>query len=419
MMPAKILKKRKRKREKKTSEVNTKIPKKSNENKPPINDEESSEEESITDSQDASIKYKSVPIVINTDDMNDTIIKNILSHEQIQKLQATIKYSRKTLKIYPVSEEASKAILNELTAESIPFHTFASSSELDKKFVIKGLPNLNIDIITNYFVAQEINPKYISMMKSKTDIPREYPVYFMAMDNTTDPALIYNIKTLHYYRIKIEKYVNKRVGTQCYNCQGFGHGSAKCFNKPKCVKCGLEHLTKDCEKSKDTDATCANCKQAHPANFTGCEVYQRYLQTIQLKRQRQLQGAKPTQAPPKIQSRELYPSLPQTSAIPGFTPGPQNNINSTTRIDRSYNNVVNTNHSSVNVNSYSNPVETENCKVVADLITELKTLNSFVNIKTFLINIRVLNQTLRSNPNKAAQCDALIQFAVSIGYEDE
>ncbi|KAH0552140.1 hypothetical protein KQX54_006148 [Cotesia glomerata] len=38
---------------------------------------------------------------------------------------------------------------------------------------------------------------------------------------------------------------------------------------------------------------------------------------------------------PIIQSRELYPTLPQTSAIPGFTPGPQNNnINSSTSIDR-------------------------------------------------------------------------------------
>ncbi|CAG9812397.1 unnamed protein product [Phaedon cochleariae] len=43
-----------------------------------------------------------------------------------------------------------------------------------------------------------------------------------------------------------------------------------CRREYRCVKCGEPHPTSTCPKPRHTDATCANCKGKHPANFRGC-----------------------------------------------------------------------------------------------------------------------------------------------------
>ena len=44
------------------------------------------------------------------------------------------------------------------------------------------------------------------------------------------------------------------------------------------MKCGGQHSTESCKKSKATPATCALCGGDHPANYKGCEYYHRLIQ---------------------------------------------------------------------------------------------------------------------------------------------
>lgn len=62
-----------------------------------------------------------------------------------------------------------------------------------------------------------------------------------------------------------------RLPRQCWNCQRWNHGSDSCRMDPVCLKCAGKHKMYNCTKRKDTPATCANCKGAHPANFSGCQ----------------------------------------------------------------------------------------------------------------------------------------------------
>ncbi|KAJ8909306.1 hypothetical protein NQ315_004678 [Exocentrus adspersus] len=39
--------------------------------------------------------------------------------------------------------------------------------------------------------------------------------------------------------------------SQCHRCQKFGHGQSRCTAQPKCVKCGADHETGRCEKSRE------------------------------------------------------------------------------------------------------------------------------------------------------------------------
>lgn len=67
---------------------------------------------------------------------------------------------------------------------------------------------------------------------------------------------------------------------QCKRCQRFGHTKNQCFRPFRCVKCGNEHPTSSCTKTPDTDATCANCQEKHPASYKGCAKYKQYKDKI-------------------------------------------------------------------------------------------------------------------------------------------
>jgi hydroxypyruvate isomerase len=42
-----------------------------------------------------------------------------------------------------------------------------------------------------------------------------------------------------------------------------------------CVKCSEDHKTENCQKSKKSKAKCANCGEAHTANWKGCSAYKK------------------------------------------------------------------------------------------------------------------------------------------------
>ncbi|CAD6229471.1 GSCOCG00006611001-RA-CDS [Cotesia congregata] len=118
---------------------------------------------------------------------------------------------------------------------------------MDKKFVIKGLPLLEIDDITTDIKELGITPKKLVKMKTKEEnFDVNTATYYLAVPYDTDVEQLYAIKTICGVCVKWEKYKNPKRITQCYNCQSFGHGTTNCHQNPKCVKChwnanGLEH----------------------------------------------------------------------------------------------------------------------------------------------------------------------------------
>ncbi|GFU97124.1 uncharacterized protein TNCV_4642171 [Trichonephila clavipes] len=75
-------------------------------------------------------------------------------------------------------------------------------------------------------------------------------------------------------QVKIEGYSVKGT-TQCFNCNDFFHTAANCHMPPRCLKCGKEHLTKDCEiKERQENPYCINCEAyGHTACYTKCPKF--------------------------------------------------------------------------------------------------------------------------------------------------
>lgn len=70
---------------------------------------------------------------------------------------------------------------------------------------------------------------------------------------------------------RCERPLPRPTPIRCYKCQEFNHTSYQCQNTQKCAKCGEEHRTKDCQKTKD-EYRCINCGERHAVWAKTCNT---------------------------------------------------------------------------------------------------------------------------------------------------
>ncbi|GFS64212.1 nucleic-acid-binding protein from transposon X-element [Trichonephila clavipes] len=172
------------------------------------------------------------------------------------------------LRVYPKTPQAYHKIRSFIDHEKS--YTYQLNAEEELKVVIRGMPsNMPPQQIIEGLseLGLTINDCHV-MINRKTGLPM--PLFLLSLPKNEPNKDVYNITELCYMKIKIEPLEKKKGPAQCFRCQGFFHSSKFCTRNPKCVKCGQPHLTSDCKKTKDTEATCCHCQGNHPANFSGC-----------------------------------------------------------------------------------------------------------------------------------------------------
>ena len=79
----------------------------------------------------------------------------------------------------------------------------------------------------------------------------------------SSPDLPKKIK-VGYLRMKVEIFVPNPLG--CFNCNRFGHKSARCKTTAKGVRCAKEKHDGEC----DGPPNCSNCSGPHAASAKDC-----------------------------------------------------------------------------------------------------------------------------------------------------
>ncbi|GFV76308.1 uncharacterized protein TNCV_4524711 [Trichonephila clavipes] len=74
--------------------------------------------------------------------------------------------------------------------------------------------------------------------------------------------------------VKVEGYLVRGI-TQCFNCNNFYHTAANCYMRPRCLKCGKDHATRNCHiKERQQNPFCINCQDfGHSACYTKCPKF--------------------------------------------------------------------------------------------------------------------------------------------------
>ncbi|GFX30024.1 nucleic-acid-binding protein from transposon X-element [Trichonephila clavipes] len=155
------------------------------------------------------------------------------------------------------------------------FEFYVLKRQKDKpiKAVIKGLPNSAlITDITNDLKLIGFNIDSCTQLISKRT-KKSLPYFLITLPRNDLNSKIFDIKKLGYLQVKVEGYLVRGI-TQCFNCNNFYHTAANCFMKPRCLKCGKDHATRNCHIKEQENPFCINCQDfGHSACYTKCPKF--------------------------------------------------------------------------------------------------------------------------------------------------
>ncbi|KAK0156688.1 hypothetical protein PV327_011713, partial [Microctonus hyperodae] len=126
---------------------------------------------------------KQPPIVVSlTDKLTFLNIKTKINEI---KLNVNYKCNGKFLAITPLNNEAHTKITEVLKNLKAEFHSYARKSEIKPKIILKGLPVLPIEVISNELQGININVTNIYMLRSKTNNNPNLATYLITVENTS------------------------------------------------------------------------------------------------------------------------------------------------------------------------------------------------------------------------------------------
>lgn len=219
-------------------------------------------------------------------------IKNFsLLCTQINNIIGSGKYSclsrTNDTKILPDTPDTYRRIVKYLTETKADYHTYQLKQDRAIRVVIRRLhPTTPADALEEELIGLGFKVRQITnVLKENREHPGAsnkipMPLFFVDLEPTPGVEKIYDITRLYYTNVKVEKPYPKKDIAQCHNCQEYGHTKSYCHHLPRCVKCGQQHRSDECRKSRESPAVCALCHKDHPANYKGCQTYKHLKQML-------------------------------------------------------------------------------------------------------------------------------------------
>lgn len=358
-------------------------------------------------------KKQVIPVVADITPLSQQQTTTILKLVKETLPTMKMKYSPGKIVFYTTSEIEHKDIVGSITKLQLKYHTYSRREQVDKKFVIKGLPPLEITDMIQDLKEQGVTPKKLIRMKARDSTQSESATYYMSIPYDTETEKVVAIKDICGILVRWEKYKNPKQVTQCYNCQSYGHGTINCHYESKCVKCAGNHQTKDCTKKPEGKPKCVNCSGEHPANYSKCSTYLKHLEKIELKRLQRTMTPKHLQRPP-VNNQQNYPTLPiqrfmgiqaatsqqaEPTQHPAVIGQQQASVIGKNNV-RQYNSLLNSSENKIN----------DNLADISELFHEFETLNSLCDIKVLIKSLKALNDKLKNCTDNTQKVLALLEF---------
>ncbi|GFX66570.1 nucleic-acid-binding protein from transposon X-element [Trichonephila clavipes] len=179
------------------------------------------------------------------------------------------------VKMFSNDHEEYRTLIHFLESDKkFEFYVIKRQNVKPIKAVIKGLPSSSkIGDITNDLAEIGFKIDSCTQLTSKRT-KKSLPYFLVILPRNDYNSKIFNIAKLGYLQVKVEGYLVRGI-TQCFNCNNFYHTAANCYMKPKCLKCGKEHATKNCHiKERQLNPFCINCQDfGHSACYTKCAKF--------------------------------------------------------------------------------------------------------------------------------------------------
>ena len=196
-------------------------------------------------------------------------LTTILESEQY----STKSFDDNTVKINTFAPDSYRKLIRHLEDEKIIYHTYQIKDQRAYRVVIRNIhPSIGVHFIKEALKEKGHSVRNIINVRHRVE-KTPLPLFFVDLEPAANNKQIYSLRSLGNMQIAVEPPRRKNFIIQCTRCQSYGHSKTYCRKPFQCVKCGGEHNSATCSKSKDTPATCALCDGPHTANYKGCEVY--------------------------------------------------------------------------------------------------------------------------------------------------
>ncbi|GFW79777.1 probable RNA-directed DNA polymerase from transposon X-element [Trichonephila clavipes] len=193
-------------------------------------------------------------------------IKKIYPH---LRLKTTGEY----IKLYSNTTEQNRIVRQTLKELGYHFYVITPKNERPIKIVIKGYPKKADPEDIKDLENEGFEPERVTQLIER-QTKQKLPIFQVTLSRTIENLKIFDLKTLAHLNITVDGY-NGRGVTQCFSCNNFHHNADNCYLKPRCLKCGEEHITKDCPiKQRLEIKFCINCQvYGHMTNWHGCPCF--------------------------------------------------------------------------------------------------------------------------------------------------
>jgi hypothetical protein len=246
--------------------------------------------------------------VINYDKMISRI-NEVAETEQVY----TKSMANNVIKITCLTPDTYRTLIKHFKETNVYYHTYQIKEKRAYRVVLKYLhhtteiEDIRQDLLQQGHVARNIVNAHHRISKEPLNL------FFVDLEPAKNNKEVYKITVIQNKIIHIEPpRTNKNYIPQCARCQQYGHKRSYCNRPYACVKCGGQHNSAECKKSRDTPAKCALCGGNHPSNYKGCECYPNIIS-----------GRNPHRKPPTIETTQHTVETPHRPPFQSPSQQPQ------------------------------------------------------------------------------------------------
>ncbi|CAL1291240.1 unnamed protein product [Larinioides sclopetarius] len=214
--------------------------------------------------EDAPMEAQSTADQTNNIEMQTSICKQRLSLEKILKhIEEAMNYTAKNITTYR-SHPDGKLFPGKIEEETINYQLLK-----DEHGATTDTNDIKDELLSKNFTPTRVTQ--LKQIRTKKPLP----IYLVELNRTPDNEKNFHLTNLLNLKIKIENFQKRTGYTQCWNCHHFHHSSANCGGQTRCLKCGKDHRTSECQiKNRMINPVCINCgKEGHVASWRGCEKF--------------------------------------------------------------------------------------------------------------------------------------------------
>ena len=213
------------------------------------------------------------PPIFVYDVINYPQMINHLAEVAEEESYSTRSMANNIIKINCNTPETYRKMIRLMKENNIVYHSYQLKDERSYRIVIKHLHH-TVELKDIAAELADLGHKVRNIINAKHRQTKEpLNLFFVDLEPAENNKEVYKIRSLQNKIIEIEPPNKSKHMIQCTRCQLYGHSKTYCNRPYLCVKCGGQHNTTTCKKSKDTPATCGLCGGPHPASYKGCEYY--------------------------------------------------------------------------------------------------------------------------------------------------